>query len=272
MISAMRSLLLAGAVCAAWLPPVSSSAADAAAKKPVFLYSRYFNAEGETRYLPDGTFKDVLTRLGQQFEVWVSSEPLNERTLKDVAVVLIANPSDTAVGTNPPPHHVVAVDILELRRYLNNGGGLIVMGNQENHNLEVRYMNGLMGACGLQFTNSYTDVKQLVVPRSAPIIGGLRWAYYSGNLITLRTNSPAKPRAIVVNDLSKKPEKGTRDQAGILLAVSEPGKGRVVAVTDCGWITDDAFSGKGIGGVGIKEQDNWEIFLRLARWAAHVEK
>src|SRR6185503_19048178 len=28
--------------------------------KPVLLYSRYFNAEGETRYLPDGTFKEIL--------------------------------------------------------------------------------------------------------------------------------------------------------------------------------------------------------------------
>jgi hypothetical protein len=56
----------------------------------------------------------------------------------------------------------------------------------------------------------------------------------------------------------------------VLLAVSEPGKGRVVAVTDSGWISNDALSGKGIGGVGIKEQDNFEIFRRLARWAAQV--
>ena len=27
---------------------------------------------------------------------------------------------------------------------------------------------------------------------------------------------------------------------------------------------------KGIGGVAIKGQDNWEIFRRLTRWAAHL--
>jgi hypothetical protein len=250
--------------------PRTSPAAAPVAKKPVLLYSRCFNGAGETRYLPDGTFKDVLQRLGQDFEVRVSSEPLNRNLLKDVAVVLVANPNDVAVGTNPPPRHVVAVDVLEIRRYVNDGGGFIVMDNQEGHNVEVPHMNSLLGAFGLAFTNAYTDVKRLTVPETAPIIGGLRWGYYTGNQVLLRTNSPAKPRAVVVNDLSQKLLGGKRDVAGVLLAVSEPGKGRVVAVTDSGWISNDALSGKGIGGVGIKEQDNFEIFRRLARWAAQV--
>src|SRR2546423_82503 len=37
----------------------------AAESKPVFLYSRYFNAKGENRYTPEGTFKNVLDRLGE---------------------------------------------------------------------------------------------------------------------------------------------------------------------------------------------------------------
>ena len=41
------------------LPVNLVQAADSAAtSKPVLLYSRYFNAEGEDRYLPDGTFKE----------------------------------------------------------------------------------------------------------------------------------------------------------------------------------------------------------------------
>ncbi len=247
-------------------------AAEAAAKKPVLLYSRCFNAVGEARYLPDGTFKDVLHRLEKDFEVRVGAAPLNRDTLKDVAVVLVANPNDVAVGTNPPPRHVVAVDVLEIRRYVNEGGGFIVMGNQENHNVELPHMNSLLGTFGLAFANNYTDVKRLVVPKDAPIIGGLAWAYYSGSQVLLVTNSPAKPRAVVVNDLSQKLLGGKRDTAGVLLAVSEPGKGRAVAVTDSGWISNDALSGKGIGGVGIQEQDNYEIFRRLARWAAHLDK
>lgn len=56
----------------------------------------------------------------------------------------------------------------------------------------------------------------------------------------------------------------------MLLAIAEPDKGHILAVTDAGWITNDAPSGKGIGGGLIKGQDNFEIFLRLARWAAGV--
>ncbi len=245
------------------------AAADSAArKKPVLLYSRYFNAQGETRYLPDGTYKDVLTRLRGGFEVRVHNEPLTAQTLADVNVLLLANPSDKAVGNNPPPPHVSPEDIAMLGRFVESGGGLIVMGNQENHNLETDDLNKLLARFGLQFTNLYTDVKQIVLPRDTPIIGGLRWAYYTGNLVLVTPNHPARPRALVNNDVTQKPLNGPRNQAGPLLAVSEPGRGRVAVVTDAGWVSDDALSGKGIGGVAIKEQDNWEIFRRLALWAA----
>jgi len=86
--------------------------------------------------------------------------------------------------------------------------------------------------------------------------------------LRLEATHAARPRPLVLNDLTQKPPKGTRDQSGVLLATAALGKGRVVVVTDSGWITDDALSGKGIGGVSITEQDNWEIFLRLANWAA----
>jgi hypothetical protein len=69
-----------------------------------------------------------------------------------------------------------------------------------------------------------------------------------------------------------KPLAGSRDQVGALLATAELGQGRVVVVTDAGWISDDALSGKGLGGVSIKEHDNWEIFRRLAHWAAHSDR
>src|SRR6476469_6709461 len=114
------------------VPLCTAQAADA--PKAVFLYSRYFNAKGENRYLPDGQYRDVLTRLRDHFDVRVNDQPLNAQTLKDVAVVLIANPSDKASGKNPPPNHVSPADVSELTRFVQAGGGLIAMGNQENHN------------------------------------------------------------------------------------------------------------------------------------------
>src|SRR5438034_4147603 len=87
-------------------------AADTAPNpKPSFLYSRYLNAAGEDRYKPDGTYKEVLKRLPAEFDVQVNGEKLDRTILQRVKVVLIANPSDKAVGKNPPPHHVNTNDI-----------------------------------------------------------------------------------------------------------------------------------------------------------------
>src|SRR2546425_31921 len=107
-------------------------AADSATQtQSVLLYSRYFNAAGEDRYLPDGTFKAVIRKLRDEFDVRVHSRPLTTETLAGVKLVLIANPSDKAMGTNPPPPHVSPADIAALTRFVEAGGGLIVMGNQE---------------------------------------------------------------------------------------------------------------------------------------------
>jgi hypothetical protein len=272
--STHESLWPAGAIALlSFLVCVSNVlAADSARKnKPVLLYSRYYNAQGENRYLPDGTYKEVLRRLRDEFDVRVHDQSMRSRTLADVNLVLIANPSDKAVGTNPPPSHVSATDIEVLSDFVRNGGGLIIMENQENHNLDVEDTNKLLARFGIQATNLYTDAKKLVLPKDTPIIGGLRWAYYTGNLLRLDPSHPAKPRALVLNDLNQKPVGGPRDQSGCLLATAEPGKGRVVVVTDSGWITDAVFSEEGVGTVAIKGQDNWEIFRRLARWAAHAD-
>ena len=234
--------------------------------RPVLLYSRYFNAKGESRYLPDGTYKEVMGKLASGFEIRVSDGALDAQTLKGVAVVLIANPSDKAVAANPPPHHCSPADVAVLGSYVRSGGGLIVMGNQENHNLETTDFNTLLSTFGMAFENVYTDAKKLTLPQTTPTIGGLRWAYYTGNRVALQQGHEARPRALITNDLTQKPEKGPRDEPGALLAIAEPGKGHVAVVTDAGWISNDALSGKGIGDVAIKDHDNLEIFQRLARW------
>jgi hypothetical protein len=192
--------------------------------------------------------------------------------LRDVSVVLIANPSDKAVGTSPPPHHVDARDVKELTAFVERGGALFVMGNQENHNLDVEHMNGLLKQFGIQMTNLYTDAKLLPVPAETPAIGGLNWAYYTGNLLQLDATHSAKPRALVTNNLAIKPPKGTRDEAGVLMAAAQPGKGHVIVVTDSGWLADWAFNEQGVGGVALHGQDNYEIFRRLVKWASAPEK
>jgi len=247
--------------------PATSSAADAA-KKPVLLYTRYFNAPGESRYLPDGNYNEILAKLRGEFEVRVNSDPLTEKSLADVNVVLIANPSDKAAGQNPAPHHVAAGDIATLTKFTERGGGLIIFGNQENHNLETTDLNKLLARYGFQFVEQFTDMKRITVPKDAPIIGGLNWGYYTGNHIVLTPGHAAKPRSLIDNDVTTKPINGPRNEPGCLLALAEPGRGRVVLATDAGWLTDDALAEKGIGGNVVKGQDNWEIMRRLSHWAA----
>ena len=56
-----------------------------------------------------------------------------------------------------------------------------------------------------------------------------------------------------------------------MLAIAEPGNGRVVLVTDSGWINDSVLEGEGIGGVAIKDHDNAEIMKELLLWAAGID-
>jgi hypothetical protein len=250
------------------LSPFTSRGAD---EKPVFLYCTYFSTPGENRYSPDGNMKPALDLLKPQFTVAVSNNPLTAENLKAVSVLLIPNPGDKAVPGNPPPRHMNAQDIRELKKFVANGGGLIVSGNQENHNLEINDMNTLLSQWGIQFTNAYTDAKKLTLPQQTPIIGGLRWAYYTGNALLLDLSNPAKPTPLVTNDLAQKPEKGPRDHPGILMATANPGKGHVLVTTDTGWFCDWAFNETGVGGVSLKGQDNQEIFTRLVKWTAGIK-
>src|SRR4051812_48282819 len=115
----MKHALILAMLAGYWLPAL------AAQTKPVLLYSRYFNAEGEDRYSPDTTYKDVIEKLRAEFEVRANAEPLNTTTLSGVKVLLIANPSDQAVTGHPAPHHFSAADIATITRFVENGGGLI---------------------------------------------------------------------------------------------------------------------------------------------------
>ena len=235
--------------------------------KPVLLYSRTWNAAGEARYQPDGTYSGILARMKKSFDVKIGSGPVTSASLAGVAVILIANPSDKAVEGHPAPRHVVAEDRAILTDFVKKGGGLILMGNQENHNLETVETNLLLADFGMKWEDRYTDIKGLVIPAATPIIGGLKWGYYSGNTLVLNPNHPSKPRALVPNDVAVTPLNSTRNEPGVLLGTATSGSGRVVVATDAGWIGNAVLEGKGIGGFAVPGDDNVEIFRRLASWA-----
>lgn len=240
-------------------------------KKPTFLYSRYFNAQGESRYLPDGSYRGILAELGKSLDVRVNSDAPSTTSLANVDVLLISNPSAEAVGDNPAPPRFSPSARQALLEYVYGGGGLIIMGNQENHNLETETTNLLLADFGMKWVDLYTDPKAIKLADETPIIGDLTWAYFTGNLIEMANNHPANPRSLVTNDVKQKPLKGERNQEGCLLAIAEPGKGRVVLITDSGWVNDSVLEGKGIGGVAIKDHDNAEIMTELLLWAAGIE-
>lgn len=253
-----------------WLAAsLSAIAAESSpAKKPVFLYSLYYQAPGENRYPPNGSYQELLENLRATFEVRISDSRPTDQLLRGVSVVLLANPNEHAVGTNPPPPHLQRAEAQTLARFVERGGGLIALGNQEGHNLEVTDFNQLFGRFGLQFTNHYHDAKRITIDANAAPIGGLHWAYYTGNEIQINPQHRAHPRALVTNQPEQPTETHQRNDPGILLAVATPGRGHVVLATDAGWLTHNAFANLGIGGVIIRDHDNREIFRRLSLWAA----
>ena len=239
--------------------------------KPVLLYSRYYNAEGEKRYLPKGTYSEILKELSAEFEVRVHAERPSMKNLKDVDVVLISNPSANPVNGNPLPAMLEERDRRQLSRFIKKGGGVIIMGNQENHNLETENVNQFLKKFGMQWTENYTDAKGLNIPQGTPVLGGLKWAYYTGNQIQLTATKNVE-HWTVQNDLSQAPLKGKRDAKGVLLASASFGKGRLVAVTDSGWIINSVLAGNGLGGNVVENDDNLEIMKRLCRWASGIPK
>lgn len=210
----------------------------------------------------------LMDGLRRDFEVRAHDHPLTDEVLAGVKVLFISNPNDQAVGTNAVPVHMTRGEAARLGRFVERGGGLIVMENQENHNLEVKDMNLLLGRFGIRATNLYTDFKRLSIPTAHPVLGGLRWGFYAGNALELMPSHPARPTVVVQNDASQPLLKGTRDHPGVLMAMATPGRGRVVVGTDAGWLCDWSFDARGINGFAITGQDNREIALRLFRWAA----
>lgn len=238
------------------------------AAQPVFLYARHFNAEGEKRYVPDKDYSQVLERLGETFEVRVNRDEPTLMNLLDVDVILISNPSQSAVSGHPAPPGFSAAMVGRLVDFVRNGGGIIIMGNQENHNLELESTNQLLAHFGMGFEETFTDIKALAIPDNVPMVGGLRWGYYSGNLVTIDAGHVASPVTVIENDSTQPLLKGTRDAKGALLASATLGKGRVIVVTDAGWITNTVLSGPGIANVKIPDHHNFEIFRRLSLWAS----
>jgi hypothetical protein len=57
-------------------------------------------------------------------------------------------------------------------------------------------LNKLLARFGLEFSTRFTDSKHIVVPKEAPVIGGLAWGYYAGNLVALtRVTPPSRVRS-----------------------------------------------------------------------------
>ncbi|MDA7618828.1 MAG: hypothetical protein P8L18_12840 [Verrucomicrobiota bacterium] len=245
-----------------WNTPVRAEG-----KRPVLLYSRYYNAEGETRYLPEGSYRDILEALGETFAVRVHSKRPNRSNLRDVDLLLISNPSWKAIGTNTPPPHINTRDRKVLFRFVARGGGIILMGNQEDHNLERKKMNLFLARFGMQWMDHYTDAKGLEIPPETPVVGGLTWGYYTGNQIEFIPATGVQ-RWAVINDLKQPPLRGERDAFGILMAGVQYGKGRLVVLTDAGWINNSVLNGEGLGGVIIENDHNLEMMKRLCIWAA----
>ena len=272
----MKTLMWFGCLIAGGVAFAAQATAADQPAKPVLLYSLYYHAEGEQQYLPDGNYSEFLGRLKEDFDVRVNADRPSPATLKGVAVLMIVNPSDVARGGKTPPH-VDERDAYEIALFVQNGGGLFFMSNQTPaHNCEKRDSNRLLAQFGIQVLHFDVGVKDIPIPKTAPIIGGLKWKYIYGCVLDIRPDHFAHPRAVVENDPAVPVLVGPVDPAkkgpdvplgevgpkGPILAVAEAGIGRVVVSTDGGWVANGT----------VEQPDNWEIAKRLFRWVARIEK
>lgn len=258
--------------------PLSTADGSTTVSRPRWLYTLAYHAEGDPRYLPDGDYQELFRRLSVDFEVETTKARPTPAGLRDVSVLFIASPNDKAVGNGPPPGHVSADDARAILDFVRAGGGLVLLHNQDagDHNVEIDDLNQLMMPVGLRFTRVLVPFKGLTFGAQLPLVGGQRWAFYAGCGLERFAAPGVTTSLFVENDLTQRPlrPKDTDVRSG-MLAANLLGEGRVVVATDSGWATGWAFDETGVGVSAtaplIKGQDNWEIFHRLARWAAKLD-
>lgn len=180
-------------------------------------------------YTWDDTAMSGFSQLGELFEKQgavlktIHSHP-NKKSMKDVDIYIIVDPDTTK--ENPAPNYIEAGDIKYIKKWVSNGGVLLLLAN-DGPNCEFTHFNQLAEVFGFQFH-----------PQTLNPVTNRQWE------MAAETNLPDHPLFSGVNKIymkevapisvakNAKPVLADNDSNSILIAESQFGKGFVLAVGD----------------------------------------
>jgi unsaturated rhamnogalacturonyl hydrolase len=173
------------------------------------------------------------------------------KNLKDLDVYIIVDP-DTKKETESP-NYIEKEDIDNIEKWVKAGGTLVMLAN-DSANVELPHFNQLAKRFGIEFTDkSINMVKNNV--------------YEQGKVLIPENHEIFKDvKKIFVKELSvlsvKQPARATiSENSDIIMAVSNYGKGRVLALGDP-WIYNEYLNGKRLP----MEFENFKAAKNLAVW------
>jgi unsaturated rhamnogalacturonyl hydrolase len=174
-----------------------------------------------------------------------------DANLKGSSVYLIVDPDFPK--ENKSPNYIEQKHVDVLKRFVQNGGTLIMMGN-DSGNAEFANFNKLAEAFGMHFNeNMRHDVINDNYPQGEIKIN-------KGNVVFRRANSVFIKQLSTIN--IKKPAESIFSENGeVLMAVAKSGKGVVFAVGDP-WFYNEYVDGRKIPAM----YENYKAAEDLVKW------
>lgn len=171
-------------------------------------------------------FGELFVKRGAKIET-IATCP-NKKSMKGVDVYIIVDPDTTA--ENPNPNYVTSNDVKFLKKWVSNGGVLLLMAN-DGPNCEFTHFNQLASAFGFYFqavtlnpvVNHQWEMGAETNLPDHPLFSGVEKIYL-------------KEVAPIVLSLNARPV--LQDKDHVLIAEAQFGKGYVLAVGDP-WIYNE---------------------------------
>lgn len=219
----------------------------------------------EAQVSVDGPLSGPIEQLTQRFRLEPLRFPPQPESLLQgrlVWLVFPGQPRHAPEDSRDAPS--VATTLLG---HVEAGGSLLLLTQRNPGEPGSAIAKALMARLGITQGNRRTGAKELKVPASHPVIGGLVWRTGGITPLDMEESAVLKKPVLLPNDLTQRPfAAADPDYAGLTMIWGEVGLGRIVIVGDTDWLaksfwTPPPATSKAVG-------TNALIFQRLVEWVA----
>lgn len=177
--------------------------------------------------IPNGTF--VFSELiADKFQVEMSSEPISEALLKDVAAYMVVCPVRVEMGGRA---NLTEQEASILDAFVAQGGILVLVANSipepEKSGFDFTGLNRIAQRFGVEFLATQTDTISIPIPHDSPWFDGVRDMIF-GNGTTLKILDSAESGTEVLF------ESHSKRALGPVAVIATHGKGKVLLFGDAG--------------------------------------